>query len=134
MLSFSWFKKNKVYLKFDKMSFELLIDKLFEKFTKSIVTASTKYFFNFLIIFINENSLINVNFIDVVTFSRLARKRNHVLNAFNLKNIEKIFNIKLKTNSATKLSKKFYHLLNVFFIKKRISFSRIAFTIIKLSY
>ena len=100
------------------MNLKLSIDKLFEKFTKSIVTASTKYFFNSLIMFINENSLININFIDVVVFSRLTRKKNYVLNVFNLKNIEKIFNIKLKTNSATKLSKKFYHLLNVFFSLK----------------
>ena len=97
------------------MTLEVLIDKKpLEKVTLSIVNTSTKYISNLLILILNDNFLINVNFINVVAFSRLIKKKNYNLNILNLKNIKKTLNIKLKFDSAIKLLKKFYHLLKIF--------------------
>ena len=65
------------------------------------VNAFIKYKFVFIISIHENNSFINVNVINVAAFSRLTKKKNYNLEIFNLKNIKKTFNIKLKSNLST---------------------------------
>ena len=123
----SWFMKNKANINFEKMIVEIFLAAkqstfefsiTFEKSVDQIVNASTKYESIFMI-FINENdSLIDVNVISVAVFSRLAKKKSHNFEVFNLKNIEKIFNIKSKSNSATMIWKKMKRYLFLFQLKE----------------
>ena len=123
----SWFMKNKINISFEKMIVEIFIateqsafdiSVFFEKNTKQAVNAFKKYEFVFMI-FINENdSLIDVNVISVAAFSRLIKKKNHSFEVFSLKNIEKTFNIKSKSNSATMIWKKMKRHLFLFQLKK----------------
>ena len=123
----SWFMKNKININFEKMIVEIFIaaeqstsdiSVSSEKNTKQTVNAFKKYEF-VLMIFTNEDdSFIDVNVINAAAFSRLIKKKSHNLEVFNLKNIEKAFNIKSKSNSATMIWEKMKRHLFLFQLKK----------------
>ena len=101
------FKKMKMKFFVKKDFFEIFeifmisIAKILKKIIDEVVKTFQKYEFVFLIS-INENdSFIDVNVINVVAFSRLIKKKNHNLKAFNFKNVKKTLNIKFKSNSVT---------------------------------
>ena len=127
VLGASWFMENKANISFEKMTVEIPIaaeqsasefSVTPEKSADQTANASTKYE-SILMISTSENgSPIDVNVISVAAFSRLAKKKSHSLEAFSLKNIEKILNTKSKPNSATMIWKEMKRHLPLFQLKE----------------
>ena len=62
-------------------------------------------------------SHVDIFTIDVASFVRLARKKDHQINVIIFKDIEKVFSLKDEFDSTILLFKKYHEFLNVFFQK-----------------